>query len=59
LPETSHPNDYGSFKGSAQNHHYLYQNVVDFLRFGKEIQTTTCDSIQVLKIIENIYKAKN
>lgn len=59
LPETSHPNDYGSFKGSAQNHHYLYQNVVDFLRFGKEIQTTTCDSIKVLKIIENIYSAKN
>ena len=59
LPETSLPNDYGSFKGSAQNHQYLYQNIVEFLRDGKHIHTTTDDSIQVLKIIENIYAANN
>lgn len=55
LPETNIANDYGSFKGSAQNHKHLYKNVIDFLRTGKEIHTTTNDSIQVLKIIENIY----
>lgn len=55
LPETSGANDYGTFKGSAQNHHHLYQNVIEFLRDGKEIQTTTDDSVQVLKIIEKIY----
>ncbi|MGA9213654.1 Gfo/Idh/MocA family protein [Kaistella sp.] len=57
LPTTNLPNDYGSFKGSAQNHQYLYKNVIDFLRARKKIHTTTNDSIQVLKIIENIYSA--
>lgn len=55
LPETNLANDYGSFKGSAQNHQHLYKNVIDFLKEGKEIHTTTDDSVQVLKIIERIY----
>lgn len=55
LPETNLANDYGSFKGSAQNHHHLYENVIDFLREGKKTRTTTEDSIQVLKMIEKIY----
>lgn len=50
-------NDYGSFKGSAQNHQHLYQNVIDFLLEGKKIQTTTTESVKVLKMIENIYSA--
>lgn len=57
LPETSLANDYGSFKGSAQNHQHLYKNVIDFLKNEEEIHTTTEDSIQVLKIIENIYNS--
>lgn len=55
LPETSLANDYGAFKGSAQNHHQLYQNIIDFLQNGKAIQTTTDDSVKVLRIIEKIY----
>ncbi len=55
LPETNLSNDYGSFKGSAQNHQLLYKNVIDFLKEGKEIHNTTDDSVQVLKIIERIY----
>ena len=55
LPENNLANDYGSFKGSTQNHQHLYKNVIDFLKEGKKIHTTTADSIQVLKIIENIY----
>ncbi|WHF53041.1 Gfo/Idh/MocA family oxidoreductase [Chryseobacterium gotjawalense] len=57
LPATNGANDYGSFKGSAQNHQHLYRNVIDFLRHGKEIQTTTDDSVKVLKMIENIYSS--
>ena len=59
LPETNLANDYGSFKGSAQNHQHLYENVIDFLKEGKEIHTTTDDSVQVLKIIERIYAQNN
>ncbi|MDQ0476833.1 MULTISPECIES: Gfo/Idh/MocA family protein [Chryseobacterium] len=57
LPATNGANDYGSFKGSAQNHQHLYRNIIDFLRHGKEIQTTTDDSVKVLKMIENIYSS--
>lgn len=57
LPATNLANDYGSFKGSAQNHQYLYQNIIEFLKAQKSICTTASDSIQVLKIIEQIYGA--
>lgn len=55
LPETGLPNDYGTYKGSAQNHHLLYDNISDFLAKGIAMQTTTDDSIQVLQMIENMY----
>ena len=57
LAPTNLANDYGSFKGSAQNHHYLYQNITDFLRGHQAIRTTTQDSIEVLTIIEQMYSA--
>lgn len=57
LPLTNGANDYGTFKGSAQNHQHLYQNIVDFLTHGKEIQTTTADSVKMLKMIEKIYSS--
>ena len=55
LPETNGANDYGSFKGSAQNHHDLYKNIVEVLHLGKKMQVTAQESIRVIKIIENIY----
>ena len=55
--DTNLANDYGRCKGSAQNHQYLYQNIIEFLNTGKEILTTTPESIQVLKMIEKIYKS--
>jgi hypothetical protein len=30
LPETNAANDYGNYKGSAANHQYVIQNVIDF-----------------------------
>ena len=35
LPPTNPPNDYGPFKGSAANHHYVIENVVKTLN-GKD-----------------------
>lgn len=58
LPLTNGANDYGSFKGSAQNHQHLYQNIVEFLTLGKKIQTTTQDSVKVLEMIEKIYSSR-
>ena len=55
LPETNDANDYGSFKGSAQNHHFLYKNIIDVLHSNAKIQITSKESTQVIEMIENIY----
>lgn len=58
LPPTSPPNDYGSYKGSANNHHLIIQNVVDTLS-GKAVSTTTPEEgLRVVDIIERIYSLR-
>ena len=57
LPPTNPGNDYGAYKGSAQNHHYVIQNVIDVLSKGAEITTNAYDGLQVVSIIERIYAA--
>jgi hypothetical protein len=32
LPATNPVNDYGAYKGSASNHHFVIENVVDVLK---------------------------
>ncbi len=59
LPPSNPPNDYGPYKGSAQNHHYVIQNVVDVLTNRAEITTNTGDGLKVVDIIERIYQAAN
>jgi UDP-N-acetyl-2-amino-2-deoxyglucuronate dehydrogenase len=59
LPETNKANDYGSFKGSAQNHQFLYKNIIDVLNAGKKIQITPEESTQVIEMIENIYQSNS
>jgi len=58
LEESKPPNDYGHYKGSASNHCYIIQNVIDTLR-GKENPTTNVlEGLKVVEIIERIYKLK-
>lgn len=59
LPElapTNPGNDYGAYKGSAQNHHYVIQNVVDVLNNKAAITTNALEGMKVVEIIERIYK---
>ncbi len=58
LEPTNPGNDYGTYKGSAQNHHYVIDNVVDVLS-GKEtcITTNAFEGYKVVDIINKIYKA--
>lgn len=59
LPElapTNPGNDYGAYKGSAQNHNYVIQNVVDVLNNRAPITTNAMEGLKVVDIIENIYK---
>jgi UDP-N-acetyl-2-amino-2-deoxyglucuronate dehydrogenase len=49
------PNDYGAYKGSAANHHFIIQNVVDVLKGNTTITTNALEGLKVVEIIERIY----
>lgn len=50
-------NDYGHYKGSAANHEFVIQNVVEHLLEKKEITTNVHEGMKVVEIIERIYKS--
>lgn len=56
LEETLPPNDYGHYKGSAANHHFTFQNVVDTLKGDSTISTNALEGLKVVEIIERIYQ---
>ena len=60
LAPTNQGNDYGAYKGSAQNHHYVIDNVVNVLKnkIGEKITTNAYEGYKVVDIIERIYKEK-
>ncbi|MDA3883540.1 MAG: Gfo/Idh/MocA family oxidoreductase [Bacteroidales bacterium] len=53
------PNDYGQYKGSAANHHFVIQNVVDTLLQKSTITTNAMEGLKIVDIIERIYADKN
>lgn len=55
LPPTNPPNDYGPFKGSAANHHYVIENVVNVLEGKDTITANALEGLKVVDIIERIY----
>ncbi len=57
LPATNPPNDYGPYKGSAANHHYVFENIADVLNNEEEPTATSFDGMKVVSIIERIYKS--
>jgi UDP-N-acetyl-2-amino-2-deoxyglucuronate dehydrogenase len=57
LEPTNPGNDYGGYKGSAQNHHFVVQNVVDVLHKNKAISTNALEGMKIVDIIERIYKS--
>lgn len=56
LPPTNPGNDYGAYKGSAQNHHYVIENVVSVLQGNTSITTNALEGLKVVDIIERIYQ---
>lgn len=52
-------NDYGAYKGSAQNHHYVIQNVVEYLSGQTHITTNVLEGMKVIDIIERIYQVRD
>jgi predicted dehydrogenase len=59
LAETNAANDYGVYKGSANNHGHIIDNVVDTLK-GRNVMTTNAlEGLKVVEIIERIYEKRN
>jgi UDP-N-acetyl-2-amino-2-deoxyglucuronate dehydrogenase len=59
LPPTNPANDYGPYKGSAANHHYIIENVVNTLKNGSTTSTNALEGMKVVEIIEKIYESKS
>ena len=59
LAPSNPPNDYGPYKGSAANHHYIIENVVDTLNEKTEATTNALEGLKVVEIIERIYNIRD
>jgi UDP-N-acetyl-2-amino-2-deoxyglucuronate dehydrogenase len=59
LPASNPPNNYGLYKGSAQNHHYIIRNVIEKLSGNSPITTNLLEGMKVTDIIERIYHVRD
>ncbi|MEO8712824.1 MAG: Gfo/Idh/MocA family oxidoreductase [Parafilimonas sp.] len=58
--QASNPgNNYGNYTGSAANHSYVIQNVIDVLKHTATANATANEGLKVVDIIERIYMAGN
>ena len=57
LPTSQPANDYGGYTGSAANHHFVIDNVVNVLRHGASVDSTVAEGIAVVETIGEIYAA--
>ena len=58
LEPTNPGNDYGAYKGSAQNHNFVIENVIEVLNGNGLISTNALEGLKVVDIIERIYQNK-
>jgi UDP-N-acetyl-2-amino-2-deoxyglucuronate dehydrogenase len=59
LPPSSPANDYGAYKGSAANHHFIIQNVIETLQGKSSATTNALEGLKVVEIIERIYALRD
>lgn len=58
LPVSEPANNYGPFSGSAANHKYIIDNVVQTLHYNGVASTNAYDGFKVVELIERIYALK-
>jgi predicted dehydrogenase len=58
LAPTNPGNDYGAYKGSAQNHNFVIDNVVNVLKGKESITVNALEGMKVVDIINRIYALK-
>lgn len=56
LPPSNPPNDYGTYKGSAANHSFVIQNVIETLKGDAIATTNAMEGMKVVEIIERFYQ---
>jgi UDP-N-acetyl-2-amino-2-deoxyglucuronate dehydrogenase len=59
LAATNPANDYGAYKGSANNHGYIIDNVIDTLKGRTTITTNALEGLKIVDIIERIYSLRS
>lgn len=59
LEPCSPANDYGAYKGSAANHHFIIANVIDTLKNRTSATTNALEGLKVVEIIERIYEQRD
>lgn len=59
LAPTNPANDYGAYKGSANNHGFIIDNVVDTLKGRTTLTTNALEGLKVVEIIERIYAKRD
>ena len=59
LAASNPPNDYGPYKGSAANHHFIIENVVNTLKGRTSATTNALEGLKVVEIIERIYNIRD
>lgn len=52
-------NDYGAYKGSANNHSSVIENVINTIKGTNKITTNALEGLKVVDIIERIYSLRN
>ena len=57
LAETAAGNNYGTYSGSAQNHHLVIENVVRVLNGGENLGSTAAEGSKVVATINKMYDA--
>lgn len=57
LPPANPPNNYGAYQGSAANHSFVFQNVMDTLTGAAAPATNALEGLKVVGMIERMYAA--
>ena len=58
LMQSNNANDYGKFKGSTNNHHFVIENVIETLKGNAKKDATPEQSLGVIAFIEEVYKMR-
>lgn len=57
IPQGNTANNYGKYQGSMSNHDKIYENLIDVLKNGSSISTSSFEGLKTVEIIDKIYQS--